>query len=99
MAKRASSAVVTALFVLVLAAIPLSLSSQAKQPVLKGTERVKMFSAQAELRASSPYKDMHWQYIGPTNISGRCTEVEAISPRGGQYIIGSDQPQEVSGSQ
>jgi hypothetical protein len=67
--------------------MPVHVFSQAKQPVLKGTERAKMFSTQADLRASSPYKDMHWQYIGPTNISGRCTDVEAISPRGGQYII------------
>ena len=61
--------------------------SQEKKPVLSGTERVKMFSKQQELAESSPYKDNHWQYIGPTNISGRCTDVEAISPRGNQYTI------------
>ena len=30
---------------------------------------------------------MKWQYIGPTNISGRCTDVEAISPHGRNYTI------------
>ncbi len=72
---------------LVLAVITAPVLSQVKQPVLNGTDRVRMFSKQAELRASSPYKDLHWQYIGPTNISGRCTDIEAISPRGGQYVI------------
>ncbi len=61
--------------------------AQEKKPVTKGTERVTMFSKQAELASSSPYKDLHWQYIGPTNISGRCTDVEAVSPRGPQYTI------------
>ena len=58
-----------------------------KKPVLTGVERVKMFEAQAAMRASSPFKKNGWQYIGPTNISGRCTDVEAISPRGKQYTI------------
>ncbi len=67
--------------------IPVIAMAQVKQPVLNGTERVKMFSAQDAMRQTSPYKEMHWQYIGPTNISGRCTDVEAVSPRGGQYLI------------
>ncbi len=61
--------------------------AQEKKPVTEATERVKMFSKQAEMASSSPFKDFHWQYIGPTNISGRCTDVEAISPRGKQYSI------------
>jgi len=86
--KRCTSGIVPAiLLVILLFVMPFRLSAQAKQPVLKGTGRVKMFAAQAGLRASSPYKDLHWQYIGPTNISGRCTDVEAVSPRGGQYTI------------
>lgn len=87
MTKRFSAVVSKALAVLLLAGMPLQVFSQAKPPVLKGTDRVAMFSAHAEMRASSPYKDMHWQYIGPTNISGRCTDVEAVSPRGEQYVI------------
>ena len=39
------------------------------------------------MKASSPFKDLKWQYIGPTNISGRCTDVEAVSPRGNNYTI------------
>ena len=39
------------------------------------------------MKAASPFKDLKWQYLGPENISGRCTDVEAISPRGGNYTI------------
>ena len=62
-------------------------SAQIKQPVLNGTDRVKMFGAQEIMRQTSPWKDLHWQFIGPTNISGRCTDVEAVSPHGEQYLI------------
>jgi uncharacterized protein with FMN-binding domain len=51
MTKRVSASVLTAVSALLLAAMPVQVFSQAKQPVLKGTERVKMFSAQAEMKA------------------------------------------------
>ncbi|QGY42787.1 hypothetical protein GM418_03710 [Maribellus comscasis] len=62
-------------------------TAQEKKPVFSGADRVKMFSKQKELAQSSAFKDLHWSYIGPTNISGRCTDVEATSPRGQQYTI------------
>ncbi|TFH35831.1 MAG: hypothetical protein E4G95_06440, partial [Bacteroidia bacterium] len=46
-----------------------------------------MFQKQEALSQSSPFKDLHWQYIGPTNISGRATDVEAVLPRGKSYNI------------
>ncbi|MEZ5001156.1 MAG: hypothetical protein R2744_11830 [Bacteroidales bacterium] len=61
--------------------------AQTKQPVLSGEEKVKMFSKHLEMKMESSFKDFHWQYIGPTNISGRCTDVEAVSPRGESYTI------------
>ncbi|HPJ60051.1 MAG TPA: hypothetical protein PLV06_05120 [Bacteroidales bacterium] len=60
---------------------------EVKSPVPDGTERVKLFSEHEKMREASPWKELHWQYIGPTNISGRCTDVEAVSPRGSQYVI------------
>ena len=65
----------------------LTLSAQVKSPVLSGKDKVALFSKQTEMKAASPFKDLKWQYIGPTNISGRCTDVEAISPRGRNYTI------------
>jgi photosystem II stability/assembly factor-like uncharacterized protein/tetratricopeptide (TPR) repeat protein len=46
-----------------------------------------MFKKHTAMKAASPYKGLAWKYIGPTNISGRCTDVEGISPRGKQYTI------------
>lgn len=64
-------------------------SNQAKQknPILSSTQRVELFKKHMDMKAASPHKDLQWQYIGPTNISGRCTDVEAVSPRGKQYTI------------
>lgn len=80
-----------------LVSAPLQLSSQArkskvkavevKNPVPDGTEKAKLFAEHEKIRETSPWKELHWQYIGPTNISGRCTDVEAVSPRGSQYVI------------
>lgn len=75
------------LVLLFLVCIPVISIAQVKQPVLGGTERVKMFNKQVAMRQSSPWKNLHWQFLGPTNISGRCTDVEAISSRDGQHPI------------
>jgi photosystem II stability/assembly factor-like uncharacterized protein len=62
-------------------------NAQVKSPVLSGKDKASLFAKQVEMKASSPFKDLKWQYIGPTNISGRCTDVEAVSPRGKNYTI------------
>lgn len=61
--------------------------AQVKKPVLKGEERISMFNNHINMKENSPFKDLNWQYVGPTNISGRCTDIEALSPRGDQYTI------------
>lgn len=75
--------------VVISTALILSVPAEAavKKPVLSGKARVEMFKRHAEMKTASPHKDLSWQYLGPTNISGRCTDVEAISPRGEQYTI------------
>lgn len=61
--------------------------AQTKQPVLNSKEKVNMFAGHKAMKERSSFKDLHWQYIGPTNISGRCTDVEAVMPRGETYTI------------
>jgi len=63
------------------------LNAQTKSPVLSGKEKLLMYQIHEDMRDSSTYKDLHWQFIGPTNISGRCTDVEAVGPRGQNYTI------------
>ena len=61
--------------------------AQTKNPMTSGGERVAGMTRQTIMLQNSPYKDLKWQYIGPSNISGRCTDVEAVSPRGSNYTI------------
>ena len=39
-----------------------------------------------QLAASSPFKDVSWQFVGPTNVSGRVTDV-AVAKRPGQTRV------------
>ncbi len=64
-----------------------SLSAQVKEPVLTGAAKMEMHETHEQMRDSSGYNDLHWQFIGPTNISGRCTDVEAVGPKGKNYTI------------
>ena len=61
--------------------------AQQKGPVTEGRDRMTRYGQHLDLLASSSLKDVHWQYLGPTNISGRCTDVEAVRPRGRSYTI------------
>ena len=58
-----------------------------KKPVLKGEQRLEMFEKHKALKSDTTFANLHWQYVGPSNISGRCTDVEGISPRGDNYTI------------
>ncbi len=64
-----------------------SIYSQSKKPILSGEEKINMFSTYLEMKENSDFKGLNWQYIGPNNISGRCTDVEALMPRGKSYTI------------
>ncbi len=67
--------------------IELSAAPQVKQPVLTGADRLLMYEVNEQMRDSSSFSELHWQYIGPTNVSGRCTDVEAVGPKGLSYTI------------
>ncbi len=73
--------------VLVLALTPALVFAQIKQPVLSGSEKLAMYEKHEEMRSDSSFSELHWQFIGPTNISGRCTDVEAVGPKGKNYTI------------
>src|SRR5512137_1945266 len=49
--------------------------------------RLKGFEQHQAMEKSSPFKDFKWQFLGPTNISGRVTDVAAVTPRGKSYVI------------
>ncbi len=74
-------------FSLTLLLVTFSLSGQVKNPLVNGKERVELSAKLSDMKTASSFKDLKWQYIGPTNISGRCTDVEATVPRGTSYTI------------
>jgi photosystem II stability/assembly factor-like uncharacterized protein len=39
------------------------------------------------MQENSSFKDLKWQHVGPTNISGRCIDVDVVVPKGGSYTI------------
>lgn len=49
--------------------------------------RVKGFEKHQEMKNDSPYKDMKWQFAGPTNVSGRCASTAVVAPKGKNYTI------------
>ncbi|HSK09818.1 MAG TPA: hypothetical protein VK911_09585 [Vicinamibacterales bacterium] len=64
--------------------------TQAARPASTATDaalRLKGFAEHQALAAGSPFKALAWQFLGPTNISGRCTDVATLTPRGGSYTI------------
>lgn len=50
-------------------------------------QRVEWYKTFLELKENSPYKNLSWQFVGPTNISGRMTDVEVVTPKGTNYTI------------
>ncbi|MFO7616055.1 MAG: hypothetical protein R6V75_02260 [Bacteroidales bacterium] len=72
---------------LVLVALPLQSQPAGRQPLTSGPERIKLYQRQLALESQSEFRNLHWQLIGPTNISGRCTDVEAVRPKGENYTI------------
>ena len=62
---------------------PSQTGSTATDPAL----RLKSFDAHVAMRQSSPFKSLVWQFLGPTNISGRVTDVAVVTPRGRFYTI------------
>ncbi|PID91032.1 MAG: hypothetical protein CSA96_10425 [Bacteroidetes bacterium] len=63
------------------------LQAQVKSPVNTGAEKLRMYARHESMRKHSPYAGLHWQFIGPKNVSGRCTDVEALGPKGKYYTI------------
>jgi len=67
--------------------IPALHAQQAKSPVLDGKARLAAFQKFTEMQSASSFKDMKWQFLGPNNISGRCTDVAVVEPKGKSYVM------------
>jgi len=82
--------IVLAAALVVLAALSFAQAKGAKPKVLQSTSpelRLKGFEEYQAMREASKFKDLKWQFVGPTNVSGRVTDVAVVAPKGENYTI------------
>ncbi len=72
---------------LILFAFPAMIMSQTPGPITEGAGRLAAFGKYLEMKENSSLKDLKWQFLGPTNISIRCTDVEVVRPKGASYTM------------
>mgnify|MGYP002631712004 CR=1 FL=1 len=50
-------------------------------------ERLERYDRHVSMTNSSSFSGLEWQFAGPTNISGRMTDVAVVAPRGDNYAM------------
>ncbi len=50
-------------------------------------QRLAWYEKHVAMQEDPLFKDLKWQFLGPTNISGRVTDVAVPTPRGKTYTI------------
>jgi photosystem II stability/assembly factor-like uncharacterized protein len=56
-------------------------------PAADAVFRMKAWDTFTSMRGSSPFKDLKWQFIGPTSISGRVVDLAVANRKGRTRII------------
>jgi len=49
--------------------------------------RLKWSDQHLEMKNNSKFKELKWQFLGPRNVSGRCTDVVVVAPKGKNYTM------------
>ena len=49
--------------------------------------RHRWYEAHAAMKQTSMFKNLDWQFVGPTNVSGRMTDVAVVRPKGEAYTL------------
>jgi len=60
------------------------------QKIIQSTDpelRLKWYEEHAAMKEQSMFQHLPWQFLGPTNISGRSTDVAVVAPKGTNYTI------------
>lgn len=73
----------TILTVVLLLTLFLSCPLNAADPAL----RLKWYQQHVDMKEQSMFKHLKWQFLGPTNISGRMTDTAVVAPKGKHYTI------------
>src|SRR5687767_11931152 len=67
--------------------LPGMLIAQQRGGQTPSAQRLQAFVTHKAAQTSSIFKQPRWQFLGPTNISGRMTDVAVVSPKGLNYTI------------
>ena len=81
--RLVAAAVISAILFAIVCLAPAVAFAQAPatDKVVDANARVKAFDDLQAMKKTSPFKDLNWQFLGPTNISGRVVGVDvAIRP-------------------
>ena len=70
--------------VLLLASCPLSAQ---KNDMTDPDLRLNWYNQHLALTDQSLFKNLNWQFLGPTNISGRMTDIAVVAPKGQNYTV------------
>src|SRR5258708_36400433 len=62
-------------------AAALALSLTAQTPASSHESHLKAYDTHASMTSSSPYRNLSWSFLGPTNVSGRVADV-AVADHG-----------------
>jgi photosystem II stability/assembly factor-like uncharacterized protein len=82
--------VLTCLVAMVLLFLPLQAKKVKVPERIHSTDpalRMKWFDQHVEMKEKTSHKDMKWQYIGPQNVSGRCTDIAVVTPKSENFTI------------
>ena len=75
--------------VLAAALAPVAMPVAQQSPAANAEHVLQAYDTYRGLARTSPYRAQQWQYLGPTNISGRATDVEvADTPQGRRIYVG-----------
>ena len=85
LATAISAALALAAALAFAAAMPFALTAQEAR--MSATERLEAFDRHRALVEASRFSSLPWQRLGPTNISGRVTDIAVAEPRGRTYTM------------
>ncbi len=86
--QKSTKQICSFFFILVFV-IACSFASFSQQIIQKTSakQRVEWYKKHVELTENSVFKNLPWQFVGPTNVSGRMTDIEVVTPKGDNYTV------------
>jgi photosystem II stability/assembly factor-like uncharacterized protein len=63
------------------------LAAQQQDDQTPSSERLTWYADHTLNASESRFRNLPWQFVGPTNISGRMTDVDVVTPKGDNYTI------------